>query len=593
MEMNRRAFVTSAASAAAAGAVAGAFAGTSNMQVSKALAAESSSADEAGSESAASEQAQVSWPGEEPQIDDADIVEEIDCEILVCGAGHSGMIAGLSAATEGAKTVVIEKGATQGTTRSYIGAIDSRAQKEAGVVVDKQEAVNELVKYASGRCDQRLINMWANESGAALDWLEEQVAPYNIEMRAEPSIGDGWEGAYRRWQTHHRPILPDTLDKKPEFSETGACSTVDYWLSKLDQTYFNEALVELAQQAGADYRFSTSLVKLIVEDGAVTGAIAQSDEGYIRINASTAVILCCGGYESDSDLYAQLDPADALGTTFALTQPGCVGEGIRAGLWAGARKDDVPTAMLFDRGGVAPGVAAGAPYQGYPVWYASQPFLKLDMNGRRFCNESAPYDVSLHMLASSKDRLEAILFDANAWTEIESFDTISCSRLVESPTEPPTGEGVGEDVFWGWVQEGVEMGIVFKCDTVEELAEKLGLPVDAVTASVERYNASAQAGVDEEFGKPAKDLFALDTAPFYGAIIGSWTLCTLDGLTINDDCQVLSSETGDPIPGLYACGNNSGSFFSNNYPELFPGVACGRGMTEARHATLHALGKLD
>ena len=111
-------------------------------------------------------------------------------------------------------------------------------------------------------------------------------------------------------------------------------------------------------------------------------------------------------------------------------------------------------------------------------------------------------------------------------------------------------------------------------------------------ASVERYNAAAHTGVDTEFGKPAKDLFALENPPYYGVLLGSWTLCTLDGLIIDEDCRVLDAASGDPIEGLYAAGNNSGAFFSNNYPELHPGVACGRGMTEARHATLHALGKL-
>ena len=90
------------------------------------------------------------------------------------------------------------------------------------------------------------------------------------------------------------------------------------------------------------------------------------------------------------------------------------------------------------------------------------------------------------MLDGRKSKLEAMLFDSQAWPQIEAFDTISCSRLVLSPTEPATGEGCGEDVFWGWVQEGIEMGLVFKCDTVEEIAEQLGLPVEQTLASVER-----------------------------------------------------------------------------------------------------------
>ena len=577
MEMTRRGFVASAS--AAAGLVGSGLGATFAM------------ADEAAEQTAVSGDAFV-WPGEEPQIDDADIVETVDTEILVCGAGHAGIIAAASAATEGAKTLVIEKNPVTGTTRSYIGALNSRAHREMGLEIDAQAIANDLVRYASGRCNQRLINLWVNESGATLDWLEDLVSAYGIEMRAEPAVGDGHEGVYMRGPSHHRPILSNTLSYQATFSDTGTCDTVAYWLGKLDQTELNQALVEIAEQAGAEYRFETPLVKLIKEDSAVTGAIAQGPNGYVRINASKGVVLCCGGYAADPQVYAHLNPADASGTTFALVQPGCAGEGIRAGIWAGGRKDEVPTAMLFDRGGVAPGTPTGAPYQGYPVWYGSQPFLKLDLDGKRFSNEAAPYDVTLHMLDGRKSKLEAMLFDSQAWPQIEAFDTISCSRLALSPTKPATGEGCGENVFWGWVQEGVEMGLVFKCETVEELAEQLGLPVEQTLASVERYNAAAHAGVDDEFGKPAKDLFALENPPYYGVLLGSWTLCTLDGLIIDEDCRVLDAASGDPIEGLYAAGNNSGAFFSNNYPELHPGVACGRGMTEARHATLHALGKL-
>ena len=570
MEMNRRTFVASAAAGAALAAAPVAL------------------ADEAAAPAA------FEWPGAEPQIADDQIIEVIDTEILIAGAGHAGMIAAVSAATEGAKTLVIEKNPMVGTTRSYIGAIDTRAHREMGIKMDRQAVVNDVVRYASGRCDQRLINMWANESGATLDWLEDQVEPYGIRMHCEADIGDGFEGVYMRSQTHHRPILSTTLSHAAQFDENGVVSTVTYWLSKLDHTELNNALVEIAQNNGAEFRFETPLVKLIKEDGRVTGAIAAAPEGagYIRINAAQGVILCTGGYAADPEVYAALNPADYRGTTWALVQAGCAGDGIRAGIWAGGHKDDVPTAMLFDRGGVWPGMQTGAPYQGYPVWYASQPFLKLDLNGERFANEAAPYDVTLHMLSTLKGHLEAMLWDADAWKQIEAFNTVSCSRLVPSPTEPATGEGVGVDVFWGWVKEGLGMGLVFQCDTVEELAEKLGLPVEQAVASVARYNELAAAGYDEDFGKPAKDLFALNNPPYYGVLIGSWVLCTLDGLTINADCQVIDFATGDPIPGLYACGNNSGSFFCNNYPELHPGIACGRGMTQARHSTLHAMGKL-
>ena len=106
MEMNRRSFIAGSALAGLGASAAASFA----------------VADEASAPAAGFE-----WPGAAPDIEDDQIVETLDADILVCGAGHAGMIAAVSATVEGAKTVVIEKNAMVGTTRSYIGAIDDDA----------------------------------------------------------------------------------------------------------------------------------------------------------------------------------------------------------------------------------------------------------------------------------------------------------------------------------------------------------------------------------------------------------------------------------------------------------------------------------
>ena len=75
---------------------------------------------------------------------------------------------------------------------------------------------------------------------------------------------------------------------------------------------------------------------------------------------------------------------------------------------------------------------------------------------------------------------------------------------------------------------------------------------------------------------------ALRTPPFFGATLGGTLLTTIDGIRINKDCQALDAE-GNPIDGLYAAGDCSGSVFSGCYPDQLHGFACGRTMTEAIH----------
>ena len=159
--------------------------------------------------------------------------------------------------------------------------------------------------------------------------------------------------------------------------------------------------------------------------------------------------------------------------------------------------------------------------------------------------------------------------------DILAYDQYGCAQIAVNIAQ---GNGIIP------MLEGmIEDGLVFKADTIEELAEMMGLPADTLAATVARYNELAQKGVDEDYGKEAYRLRPITQAPFYGYFMGGSLLCTCDGLRINDKCQVYDTNH-KTIGGLYAIGNCSGSFFSGNYPEFFVGVAVGRTMTQGRLA---------
>ena len=133
-------------------------------------------------------------------------------------------------------------------------------------------------------------------------------------------------------------------------------------------------------------------------------------------------------------------------------------------------------------------------------------------------------------------------------------------------------------------------GLVFKADTIEELADQLGLPQDELTATVSRYNDLCEKGVDEDFGKEPYRMRPIMKAPYYGFFLGGALLTTMDGLRINGKCQVLDSSC-NVIDGLYCVGDCSGSFFSGNYPEYMVGCAVGHTITEGRYAVKAILGE--
>ncbi len=540
------------------------------------------------------------WYGREPEIPETAISETINTEILICGAGTGGMVAAIASAKQGVKTLIIEKNSTVGCFKTYVGAIDSKAQKAVGskAEVNKAEIVQDIIRYPaqydvpekyfphSNTVDEKLVNLWANESGEAMDFLADELSTYGIKHVAEYDIAEGYHGKFKIYPIHTKFLVPLSKGGPKAVAHSGM-GVIEPWLTKKAKSY------------GATFMFNTSMIKLVKEGKKVVGIIARKKNGkYIRINASKGVLLTTGGYADDQELFSKLNPQATSVTTYSYVQKGNYGDGIKAGIWAGGVKDPYPSCMLFDRGITKPGGKSGIPFRKGgkllgPVeafHFGSQPFMKVNMDGKRFYNETVPYDAILYPLQFEKNGVMCIIWDSKYWDNIEKFRTIGCSRQVPSTSEPRTLEGMGKFMSSALITFHRLRGFVKKANSIEKLAKKLKLPAEELKASIERYNQMARAGADEDFGKPAKDLIALEHPPYYGATNAGWILTTMDGLHINENMQVLDKNQ-DVIEGLYAAGDAAGGFFGNNYyPELFVGVACGKTITFARHAILHMTG---
>lgn len=517
---------------------------------------------------AAESNAGADWLGAPEEVAASDIVETVETDVVVIGGGNAGLFAAAAAAEEGARVVLLEKTPQVGANcREWIGALGSSMQQEKGVEIDKHEVIEQLCFYASHRCDQRLIRLWADHSGETVDWLDAVVREQDPSacVFLETDVGAEDHGAYKTFAMQHNVQNDDEKLKSLDF------------------------VAKKVEELGVDVRVSTAMKQLEREDGGtgrVSGVLAESKDGYVRVNASKGVIIATGGYCSNVDMMTAKNKM-AVDHCTALEAPGESnnGDGIRAALWAGAAMDEQPTVMVFDRGGVPAGAKGGCAYTqpGIMTHIGSQPFLKVNKDGERFCNESVPYDFMYAAGSLERDGVYCEIWDANWVQQVEQFHTLACSRIIPSPT------GGHVQIFnveseTGMMEETlIPAGVVVESDTLEGLAEKLQIPAKAFVESVERYNELCEKGVDEDFGKEGYRMLPLDTPPFRAATIGGQLLCTLDGLRVNTDLQVLDGNH-DPIPGLYAAGNDSGGFFANNYPELLPGVACGRTITFGRLA---------
>ena len=519
------------------------------------------------------------WLGKEPDIDEAAITETVDTDILIVGAGNGGMFAAAYAAANGLNFRVIEQNANVQDTRHWYGAIDSAAAKAAGEKpADRAKLLSEISRYASGKCDQRVVKTWINESAAMHDFMR------SILEDKYGWVCDFTSGSEAAWPAENAEHNTDYLYPVQEHNYMASESA-----SGLPR---NELLLQYIQELGYDVDFKTSLAKLEKNsDGRITGIIAQSteDDHFIRYNANKGVLLACGGFPGNPYMMEQLDPLGTSVTTACSYSPADKGYGIRAAVWAGANLDKEAAPMLFDRGVVAPGVDGGyvdsdtafggKAFPGKIRQYnpGTQPFLKVNRNGERFANESCPYNDIVYAAAHQPGRVYAQICDANILEDAKRFHTIGCSAQTRNG---------GEKYIQGKMDEAIEAGALFKCDTLDELADKMGFTgaaKDTFLATVERYNELYDKQNDEDFGKPAYRLSAIRTAPFYGCWLGASLLTTEQGIAINEKGQALDNNN-QPMEGLYITGDMSGSFFANNYPCLMAGVAMGRTLTFAMKA---------
>lgn len=514
-----------------------------------------------------------SWLGSAPEIAESDITETIDTEVVVVGCRTGGLPAVISAAENGAKVLGIEQMSAIATPREDLGAINSRYQLTAfeefpQFEIDKMEAMEDIVRYANGFVNYDLIKLWADESGAMIDWIADIVERNGeFKMWFEGSIGTENTGARdKAWATGHSPEK----------------------LTDDEAVTFGTCLRDYAIELGAEFRYDTMLVKCEQNsDGRVTGVICQdgNDLHYIRVNASKGVILATGGYVSNTEM---VEARQAWNNRLKINVPvggSCTGDGIKAAMWCGASIDPLGCAVTFNRACCKPDEVAGSDLKGKWFWFGEQPLLKVNLNGKRFCNESGPYDYMLHSAYMQPYHTYVDIWDSDYVEQVKQLNEVGCCRLYPFDNGAPSNMPVS--LMGKKFEELEEAGYIQKADTMEELAEKLNLPVEATVETWNRYNMFAEQGKDEDYNKEPYRLTSLTHPPYYGVRTGSWFLATIDGISINTDMHAVD-EAGKRIEGLFMVGNDSGGFFSVSYPNLMTGLAAGRTMTFGRRAGMLA-----
>jgi len=501
--------------------------------------------------------------GPPPPIPAKDIKETATADVVVVGAGIAGLTAVLSAAEAGAQTILLEKGPGYNFRGLHNAAIASRLQKEAGIKVDKEKLIYTVMETAAYRGDQRVVKTWADNCSQVMDWLLDMAEAANIGVALDPTT--------KPWYFPNYPVIHLFDPENYGWQES---------LAKM--------LMSNVRARGVDYRFKTPAVRLLRErEGRVTGVIAQNKEGeYIQFNARKGVVLCTGDYGSDRkmvekycwkgvseipSLYPEMTDLAYAKQQIADSYDNKVntGDGHKMGMWIGAAIDDPPhSAMLFD----------------FTIWskpklfnLARQPWLYVNLNGERFMNEDLPWGYECSQIMQQPSNIAWSIWDAKYDQEWLKMQSQCCKNMG-----PPT-------YLWNpeLLSEAIRDRNVLTANTIEELAQKIDVPLEIFKTTVTRYNKLARTGKDLDFGKHPDRLTTVEKPLFYAAQVTAVYLVTLGGLRVNSRLQVLDKEE-NTILGLYAAGNVSGSFFGSHYPTTTPGLSHSRAWTFGRLAGLNA-----
>ncbi len=551
MGMNRRNFLKGALVSGAAVAGAGILAGCSSTTEQSASAAQD---------------VDTSWRVK-PEVP-TNIASTEEADIVIVGAGNAGCAAAASALDAGAGVIVLESSDDVQSSRSWIGAIDSKLQSEAGIEIDHNEATAEICHFASYLSDERLVRKWTDNSGAFMDWFVGVMESQNLHVMLETACKESVY--YNKAIAHH--VYQGT------YNPSGDGNSFYHHMQGL-KTYIDGK--------GGDIRFKTPAIMLVQDSSdKVTGVIAQTEDGqYVQFNARKGVVICTGGYGNNQEMLEDLTTTANRYCSMNIGAARNTGDGVKMLVWAGAQLHPVQETMVFDRGTMPPEATLDFPFGG-GLWYGgTQPFLRVNLAGERYFNEDQTYDYNFNAAVAQPGHTWWQVFDKNYYSDCERFQTSRCSRVAA----PVQGQALMVSYLDGetkldaaFLQDALDQvvtsGAAVKADSIDELASKMDVPSDTFKTTVARYNDLWNAQEDEDFGKKASRLSAIEEGPFYAVHCAGWLLCTLGGISVNIDLAPIR-EDGSTIEGVYVVGNDQAGFYSTVYPETFGGLNNGKGMT--------------
>ncbi|HVN97387.1 MAG TPA: FAD-dependent oxidoreductase [Syntrophorhabdaceae bacterium] len=444
-------------------------------------------------------------------------------DVIVIGSGVTGMAAAVTAAEGGAKVIVFEKQQSLGGTSNFFSglfAVETERQRINYITYSRDEAFKNIMEYSHWRANARLVRAVVNESAETVAWFMH----YGVEFR------------------------PETINM-PESPRT-------YHPVKGQGASIIKALATAGKERGVRFEPGVTVRRIVKEGGRIAGVVAEKNDEEIEF-AARAVIIASGGYANNKEWIKKYCGFDLNVNMTPIGNVDKMGDGIRMAFEAGAAEEGLGVLETFSAGPFGPDYVL----KGSLEMVGAQPDLWVDPRGERYCDESVSfYDTSMgNASARYKEGFTYRLSD-------DSILQILMEKGIEKQVGMDNPVGTRPVDFARELKAALERGStdVFAADSIEELAEKMGVEKDVLKATVEEYNNFCARGHDELFAKDRKYLRPLKGPKFYAIRARCIFLGTLGGIKINHRAEVIDKK-GNIIPGLYAGGFDAGGMWGDSY----------------------------
>ena len=484
----------------------------------------------------------------------------LETDVAIVAAGPAGLCAAVAAAEGGAEVMVFEKMSTFGGTANMgMGpfGVESRIQKRQMINLKKEECFRRFMDYVHWQADAKLVHDYFWKSGSTIDWLEDMGVQFVGAMKNFPESEPTWH-----------VVMPEGGGKP------GArCASA-----------MNKTIYERAQELGVQFYFETPVKDLIVDKGEVIGLKAEGPEESYEVYAG-AVIVATGGFGTNPEMIHEQTGYTLNDDIHTFQVPGIMGEGIQMAWRAGAGHGRMEMERIIFK--LLPGSMLGERPEMQAFHQGG--ILAVNKSGYRVCDESVMQNTSVaaNIIDYQQGKTLYCILDDNTLDYYLKHDQDFPSEVF--PCDPFT---TFRDKWPEYSEQFPE--VAFTADSVEELAEKMGIPAENLKETVAQYNQFCDQNYDDDFGKDRNFMHALRGPRYYATRIGIGAYGSLGGIktdyklrAITDDYQV--------IPGLFGAGTDVCSLYNGTYYFYFPGSTMGFAVNSGRmageYAARYALGE--